>query len=281
MMHEARGVTIGDKPTIHVVFTMSAAASIRQAFEQIGRRERVIGLPDNLGFGPIDAPNGVSRQEWVGHWLGYDWDEVVQMTALFWAEATSRETFPVAWMSRGDAGEYAGFLEFIWRMAGAPFRVVDATGVEVAQSHGRPGSLVASCLSLLNPTQIVEARLHDQQRALPSEEIAGYREKWRKLRAENAPIRVVDENGLVSAPITHFDAVILSCVSDDWQKGARVAGTTMGKLMDTPFDRCPSDLILWARVCALGDDGILEIAGGQSEMRGALVRIRSAQSHPE
>jgi hypothetical protein len=270
--HETRGVRVGEKPTIHVVFTMSAAASIRQAFEQIGRREKLIGLPDNLGFGPIDAPNGNSRQEWVGHWLGYDWDEVVQMTELFWAEATSPESFPVAWMSLGDAGEYAGFLEFVWRMADAPFRVVDATGVEVARSHGRPGSFVASSLSVLNPTQIVEARLLDRQRALPLEEVDGYREKWRKLRAENAPIRVVDESGLVSAPITHFDAVILSCVSDDWQKGAGVVGTAMGELMDTPYDQCPSDLVLWARVCALGDDGVLEITGDQSQMRNALVR---------
>jgi hypothetical protein len=270
---------VDGKPTIHVVFTMSAGGSIRRAFEQMGRREKVIGLPDNLSFGPIDALSGSSRQEWVDHWLGCDWDEVVQMTELFWTEATSPDTFPVAWVSRGDAPEYSGFLEFIRRLGEAPFQVVDVTGAEIARPAGRPGWLLSS-LSVVSPAQIAEARLQDRQKPLQSGEVEDYRQKWRKLRAENAPIRVVDKNGLVSAPITHFDTVILSCVSDEQQKGARVVGTAMAELLEPPFYQCPSDLVLWARVRALGEAGVLKITGDQSEMRGAFVRRNPTQSHP-
>ena len=58
-------VTPSDKTTLHVVFTMSAAGTIRQAFAKIGCADRVIGFMDNLSFGPIDAPGASARQEWV------------------------------------------------------------------------------------------------------------------------------------------------------------------------------------------------------------------------
>ncbi len=263
-------MTMGDKPTVHVVFNMSAAGSIRQAFSRVGRNERVLGFPDDLSFGPIDPPSARLRQAWSKNELGCDFEDVVQMADPFWAEATSPATLPVAWVSRRNAAEYSGFLEFVWRQGDAPFRVVDFAGLEYTGLGG--GVLAAESLGLLSPDQIVEAQLWDQQRALRPDEIGAFREVWRRLRQENAPLRVVDETGLVSAPITRFDDAIVSCASSDWQKGARLVGTTMGELIDRPPSQCPSDLVLWARVRALGEAGVLEIAGDGSEMHGTFVR---------
>ena len=255
--------------SVHVVFSMSAAGSVRQAFSRIGCSEPVLGFPDDLSFGPINPPSAHLRQAWVGNELGWDFEEVAKMADRFWAEATATAALPVAWVSRRDATEYCGFLEFVWRRGGSPFRVVDFAGLDYT---GRARMLAAESLSLLSPDEIVAARLLEQQKTLRPEEIDAFREIWRRLRHENAPLRVVDETGLASAPIDRFDDAILSCASDDWQKGARLVGTTIEKLIDHPPHQCPSDLVLWGRVRALGAAGVLEITGNPSEMRGVMVR---------
>jgi len=263
-------MTIGDKPTLHVVFNMSAAGGVRQALSRVGRNERVLGFPDDLSFGPINPPSARSRQSWVENELGYDFDEVVQMADQFWVEAMSPGALPIAWVSRHNAAEYSAFLEFVWRQGDSPFGVVDFTGIEYADK-GAP-LIAARSLGLVPPDQIVEARLFDQQKALRPSEIGAFRDVWRRLRQENAPLRVVDETGLVSAPITHFDDAIVSLASGDWQNGARLVGTTIGNLIEHPPYQCPSDIVLWGRLRALGEAGVLEISGDPSEMRGALAR---------
>lgn len=266
-------MTMDGKPTVHVVFNMSAAGAIRQAFGQVGRNESVLGFPDDLSFGPIDPPSARLRQAWVENELSHDFEEVVQMADQFWADATSPSAFPVAWVSRRDAAEYCGFLEFVWRKGDAPFGVVDFAGLEYT---GQGRLLAAESLGLLSPDQILGARLFEQQKVLRPDEIEVFRDVWHRLRRENAPLRVVDEMGLASAPISRFDDAIVSCASSDWQKGARLVGMAIGELIEHPPNQCPSDLVLWSRVRALGEAGILEIAGDGSEMRSTLVRRSEA-----
>lgn len=262
-------------PTVHVVFNISAAGSIRQALEQIGRRERVIGLPDNLSFGPLDTPSARVRWEWAEEWLNCEYEEVANMADLFWAEAISPAILPTAWVCRHNAAEYAGFLEFVWRKAGAPFRVVDATGQKFA-SLGRPETLVARSLGVVRREEIFEARLPDRQTTLRAEEIESYRATWRRLRKENAALRVIDDTGLVSAPITYFDAALVSCVTAEWSKAARVVGAAMAKLWESPHGDSPSDMLLWARVLALADADTLDICGDDLDIQKTLVRQRPA-----
>lgn len=259
------------KQTVHVVFNPSAAASIRQAFAEIGCGERVIGLIDNLSFGPIDLPDAAKRRLWVEDELGYEWDDVAQSADEFWAEAISADVLPVAWVSRLHAPEYAAFLEFAWRKRHTPFRVIDATGLEIPR-HDGTGTFVVCSLGILPPYQIIEARLLERQRILAPVEIDNYVEQWRRLKTENAPLRIVDEIGLVSAPITFYDDALIARVSDNWQVGALVIGGTMADLMDNPHNELVSDLLLWARVCALCKAGALELRGDETHMHNAYVR---------
>ena len=266
------------RPAVHVVFNMSAAASIRQALERLDCRERIIGLMDDLSFGPIDPPSVSLRKAWIETSLVFDLEEVVEMADLFWAEATSADILPVAWVCRRNAEEYAGFLEFIWRKGDAPFRVIDVTNIQFAKRN-RSGTFHAQSLGLLNREQIIDARLLHRQATLAADEIEGCREIWRRLRKENAPLRIVDETGLVSAPITYFDDDLVSCATDEWQKGPRIVGETMVKLWETPLDQCPRDMVLWSRVCALGEAGALEISGDAPKINACLVRRRHTPSH--
>lgn len=260
------------EPAIHVVFNMSAAGTIRQALGRLGRRERVLGFPDNLSFGPIDPPTARLRQAWIEKEFGYDFEEVVRMADLFWAEAISPGAFPVVWVCRHDAAEYAGFLEFVSRIDGAPFQVVDAT--RLTYVNGRGDVVAARSLGTVPADAIVAAGAPDRRATLTPKEIEADREAWRRLRGENAPFRVVAETGLVSAPIAHFDETVVACATEEWRSGAQVVGEAMTRTWDGPLGQSVSDLVLWARVQALGEAGVLEVGGDGLRMQAALVRRR-------
>lgn len=49
-----------------------------------------------------------------------------------------------------------------------------------------------------------------------------YRELLGRLLSENAPLRVIDGDKLVSAPMSYFDSMLMSYVTDKWQKVAMV-----------------------------------------------------------
>jgi len=257
-------------PVVHVVFSSSAAVTLRRALAGIGRMERVIGLSEDLSFGPIDPPSASARGAWIECELNYDFEEILQDADRFWEEAMSPHILPVAWVSRYDAADFSAFLEFIWRKADAPFRVVDVTDVKLVDGHGK--TIAYPSLGVISQAQMTEARLFDRQATLLPNQIGSYRAIWRRLRQENAPLRIVNDTGLTSAPITHFDETIVEVASEQWQEGARVVGKTMASFMDRRFSPCPSDLVLWARVRALAERGVLEIGGNPDEMRNTTVR---------
>jgi Domain of unknown function (DUF1835) len=136
-------------PVVHVVFGMSAAGSLRHALEQIGRKERVIGQPDDLSFGPITYDRSLERLDWIDDELAYeDYREVVEFDNLFWGEATSANVYPIAWVNRRCAREYAGFLQFLWRVSQSDFGVIDIT--DVAFSNGKR-TFLANSLGAVAP----------------------------------------------------------------------------------------------------------------------------------
>ena len=71
-----------------------------------------------------------------------------------------------------------------------------------------------------------------------------------KLRSENTPLREIDGNQLASAPNSFFDSVLMSYVTNDWQKVARIVGHALASQMDDCIIQA-GDLLLVARVDAL------------------------------
>jgi hypothetical protein len=260
--------------SIHIAFGKSAAHDIRKALTAIGHAERVIGLPDNLSWGPISSPTGL-RQTWFDENLGRDWEEVLQETEAFWEEATSPLCQPIAWVSRHCAMEHAGFLEFVWRMGHAPFEVIDVTRLSIVSTRREEPYLVTS-LGIVPSVDIARARLHERRAILSADTVSAYRELWRRLRAENAALRVIDGTELVSAPINHFDDTILSFTIDEWQKAARIVGATMGDLGMRPVPQYVGDIFLWSRVRALMTSGALEFQGDDADMHRCVVRRRAS-----
>jgi len=253
---------------LHIVFNPSAGAGLRAALRQAGRNDRVVNLFDSLSFGPINPPDPELRRQWVENEFGYTyWGEIVGEATSFWADACSATNRRVAWLSRRSAHEYASFLEWLWRVGEEPIEVVDLTDFKVT---GSPHLAVS--LALLHPTQIIENNLFASAKVLTPLLRAQYRELWERLRIENAPLRILTEDGLVSAPISFFDPLLLSHVTPEWRKAARVIADVLIDSWGTSLIQI-GDLELAARLRALASAGTIESQGDLFQIRHSEVRL--------
>jgi hypothetical protein len=148
---------------LHFVFTPSGAGCLSQALETAGRDDHVISFFDDLSFGPINPPDSSLRAKWVENELGRTgWDDVTAESERFWREAPSSDHRAVAWLTRRSAKEYAGFLEWSWRMRDASCEVVDLSNVKISRrpEHGPPRPpAFAMSLGMLHPDIICRDRL--------------------------------------------------------------------------------------------------------------------------
>ena len=172
--------------------------------------------------------------------------------------------------------EYAGFLDWLWHRGDIPCDVVDLSEVEIARAPelGPPiPPVLATSLALLPPENIRHNKLWDLAKPLPVTERLRYRDIWEKLVAENASLRVIAHDKLVSAPISFFDARLMSYVTNDWQKVAMIIGQTLAAELDDDVLQV-GDLVLAARIDALVESGHLELQGKSAlEMHDSLVRL--------
>ncbi|MDX8434450.1 DUF3658 domain-containing protein [Mesorhizobium abyssinicae] len=264
------------KPVVHVVFNTSAAGSLRWSLAHMGLNATVIGLPDDLSFGPIDPPAADIRARWMEDILGFERQpDLEQETDLFWSRATGRDIAPVVWVCRQSAMEFAGFLEFVSRIGDHPFRVVDITEVEFTRRSDGSESTTwrAGSFGQVPSDSIIRARLLERQTTLTGRELQVYRDLWKRLRAENAAFRVAADLGLHSEPIRYFDKAVTSHVTDDWEKCSLVVAKILVALWDDGL-HC-GDLVLWSRVRALADEGVFEMKGDGVRMRNSSVRLAS------
>jgi hypothetical protein len=269
-------------PTVlHFVFTPSGAGCLLQALKKAGRNDPVIIEYDDFSFGPIDPSDAASRAEWVANELGEtDWNRGPPTPGRELYETQFPDNRKVAWLTRRSAMEYAGFLDWLWRLGDVPCEVVDLTDLTVSYhpQHGppRPPSLMMS-VGMLHHDKICDDRLWDLARPLQSGERQGYLDLWQRLRLENAPLRVIEDARLVSAPISFFDEVLMSLVSEHWRKARRIVGEALVSEMYQGTIQ-PDDLVLSARLNALVKDGRVEIRGGSAfDMRSSEVRLPEAR----
>jgi hypothetical protein len=266
-----------DQPTLHVVFSDSAGRLLRSVLRKVDPTGRVVALPDDLSFGPIDPPDPRLRLEWMQQVLGAPasaWDWLPAKTGAFWSIAVSAPGRIVAWVSRRTVMEYAGFLEWIWRIGERDFELVDLTDVEteweLPDGTVRRGRVMS--LGLLDPDQIQIHRFLDHARVLPAASRDTYRRTWQQLREENAPLRIIRNERLQSAPITHFDALAYACASEEWLTVERVVGQALVEAWDDDGIQT-NDLVLAARIRALVEAGHLECRGSRADWRNCEIRV--------
>jgi len=227
---------------IHVTFGMRGERNLRVALKKAGRRERVVPLSDDFSLGPIESRDSADRWAWA---------------------ALSSGTHKIAWVARRWSHEYCGFLEWLWRFGDEACYVVDLHDVVVDRRYrdGTSERCNPSCLGGLLAEEIYDNALWDLARPLSPERRRYYHDVWRKLRAENAAFRVWKNGELVSAPITHYDDIILGHAGPRLLKVAWVIRRP--KEPGPTYEAC--EYVFHGRLHKLVEAGLLEAYGDISK----------------
>lgn len=257
--------------TVHVVCSASAAGTLKRALPLLGSTDRVIGLPDSLSVGPVDSPDAKVRQAWSMSTLRNVIDVDPVEVEKAWADATAPDLHPVFWVCLRSPMEHACFLAFASRVEGRCFDIVDATDLDYMTADGVRR---VRALGQMRAQEIVASRVHETRRLISAEELCAASGRWAELRLENAPLRIVKNGRLVSAPLTHYDALLVEQASQDWEIAARLIGRMVDKLFssDTLAGEATSDVVLFGCMLALVETGALEIKGRGPEMCDCQVR---------
>jgi hypothetical protein len=265
----------GASKVVHVAWGAARADSVRQALRLQGRAERVIALPYVLDVGPIEPFDPDARRMWFDANTRPDDEPDGEPTdpEASWAEATDPAVHPVYWVCLTDAAEHACFLRFVSRMAGRTFDIVEVIGSDLPQLGA---ATPVWSLAQLRPEEMVAADLVGRRRPFSAAEADAAVAHWAKLRVENAPLRIVRNGILVSAPLTHFDGALTGHATGEWELLIKLVARVLGHLgagagSDQPGQGCSYEL-LFARILALGEGGALEVTGPGPGMRDYQVR---------
>ena len=239
---------------LHVAFSPSFAGSLRVALKEGGREDRVVCTFDDLASGPIASGDADERAAWVDSELGVeDWSEVISRGDDVVTASRSAAGEIIAWYSPNVAPIAAGFLWWLSQIGDRPCSVIRANSLPLLQS----------------PEVAV---LFGQGVPLSDEDRTVYRARWEQLQHENAPLRIVEGDDLVSAPIDHFDAALMANVTSEWQKMAKIVGTTLVDQLETGVYKT-SDLLLRARLVALAERGDIDWRGELWWMQECELRL--------
>jgi hypothetical protein len=268
--------------SFHIVFGSAAQNTLIETLRLVGREEMVAAYPDDLSVGPIDGESAAERAEWMVQEFGppsASFRAIPMELEAFWGAFRSANAMPVIWFARRSAREYSGFLELLRLLTDAPCQIVDLSGEEFVtrkQPDG-PGQLKIF-LSLDEMPPPVALRFLPTVQALSPIQRDHYRQIWSILRTENAPVRVLADGGLDSAPISFFDNALLSAASSDWQKIAR----TIGEFYFMSFEDnalAVDDRVLAGRIRALVAAGALECRGNVDDIRAGEIRRFPASAY--
>jgi hypothetical protein len=238
---------------MHVAPGDSAGGSLKQALRTAGHQQEVLSFTDDLSCGPIAWGTARERATWWSHVRAPLQEEDL---TTFWHRVETADERLVLWFGRHSASELAFFLALADRLGDRPYDVV-----EISQ----PDGAVDLVPSYRLPALIETARPVSPQEAADAGQL------WQRLRAQNAPFRIVTSAGLASVPVDHFDASILEQATREWRSAAYVIGSTMAHTCD-PYMQV-GDVMLLARLVALIEERKLLADGDPWDMRACRVRL--------
>lgn len=259
---------------LHVAFGDTAAQELREGLKLAGLSDRVVSMRDDFSYGPIaEAPS--ARGAWISKHLAQEnWREIwAHNDATIAACRASRLPLAV-WVSRRSAPDYCNFLDWLSKIGDLPCTIVDVTDLIVyfKRWDGRvtpPRYLVSP--SLMKPPMFLEYRLFDGAAQLSAKDRKTYLELWTSLAKSGSMLRVVSGTSLVSVPLNHFDAMLLSFVTAEWRRLVRVVSNALASFYEDRVHQC-NETFLKGRIYALIAAGMIEPGGDLSSL--ATFEIR-------
>lgn len=108
-------------------------------------------------------------------------------------------------------------------------------------------------------------------RLLTEEELTSYMELWKRIKSENHPVWILENNQIVGKDEDYFDSFLLSYCTNEFQSPAWIIGNV---LCDIDFV-VSSDAFLNYRLKQLVNTNKLEARGEMKAIRDYMVRLKS------
>lgn len=214
---------------LHILFSASAAGSLKQVLTVRRSRDEVVGLADCLAVGPIATGKADDRAAWFDAHVpdAHGWDWIAGSTQDFLSRIWAWPGERLPWIAPRSACEQCGlqyYFEQVPDAAAGPMIIADEP-LSGGWSDAPPLGLGEL------PAELMAALLDDApRREWPGERALG--ELWRRLRREDGLLRIVEQGALRTVSEDHFDYLLLKHCPGDWQKWSRVVGYAMIEAME-------------------------------------------------
>ncbi|AIO33555.1 DUF1835 domain-containing protein [Burkholderia pseudomultivorans] len=268
--------------TIHVIQGGTAAASLREALAQAGRDERVVGLLDDLGVGPLKGADEASdtRASFWQRVLGDqipDWKaEVEQEFARL--DQLAMDTGQVVVWHAPSVGDKLLLRRVAYHLRNVPQRLnevrLSAADLDAPQRASLSRADQACSTGMFEPAQL--ARKRPAAAPISVLRIGRLALEWQEAKHLNAELRYWVSNTIKSGYYADLDALILARAEAGWRPARHLVGSIMADA-----DRgglFVSDSIAWWRCRELAAAGRLEL---QDDAPAALLttQLRAASAH--
>jgi Protein of unknown function/Domain of unknown function (DUF1835) len=239
---------------IHVLFSSSAAGTLRQLLRSRDIREKVVDLTEWLDTGWISSDCIEDRINWFQErppWKN-NWDWAADCGHRF-LEAVNADDARLIWLAPRSAQEQSGFFWYLHQTRMPPSRMIIADYPLRNAWRGEPP------LSLGELAQDSMAQLLGECPRVAWDAVRFPIERWRTLMDDGAVLRVIENGELKSARADHYDDAILRWCPAQWTKWIRVIGDTMGHAGQDGY--VIDDLFLRWRLQELISAGPIECEG--------------------
>ncbi len=260
---------------IHIVFGHSAAAGLRETLLSVGIKEKIVNCWGDYQAGPV-AGSLDERINWLCenyYGVGADdpelRDEYIKRNIEFVALSTNGSVQKTVWYGKLCANEYCSFLEFLHQADGEHGMIHT---VDVCKALPEENTRMGLSTGSAPPEYLVKAL--PSRHSVSEAEYKSCTSLWRRLRNEDARLRVLTNDGIKSVEVSYFDEAMLDFITTDYQPAARVVGHALGKVDGRrEYFQGNSDLFYFARLRELFQQGRIEWQGSHDNMREAAVRL--------
>ena len=240
---------------IHILFSSSAAGTLRQLLYSRNSKQRVVDLSDCLDWGPIAHDNCRDREAWFNRHAPTSFCEMDWLCESLkrFNDGVANDREWLIWIAPLSAAEQAGLYWFLHHFdAGRAQMIIADYPLSKAGRDEAP-------FSLGELDQDLQLELLDECPRVPWDQSRFPKEVWSSLINDDALLRVVIDGELRSTSDDYFDANLVRSCPLEWTKWLRVIGDAMGALWDLGHS-VHDDFLIW-RLRHLIHEGVIHSDG--------------------
>lgn len=270
---------------VHLVGGDSPAGSLRAAFS---RKDKIIGIPDHLGIGPIwqlhDEEGRKYRYQWLLNHL-LDPEEFLErkyrwrFTKVLQEISSIREDAPIIIWTGENAAEQTTlrYLVYLLRDKNNRLYVINSTREFSERFNTAEMTYELRHSGEVSPERFQAIYENMELIALSSEERQQLETDWLKLAESKEVLRIWQQEEITAVADRYFDEYIIQTAkrlqnevgTKEFMKSARIIGEVIGHC-EEPI----GDQYIEYRLRKLIFDGVFDIQGVPKAMRYYSVRLR-------